>query len=68
MMWCACTSCGSSNLVRSSCPLEWRPMRYGTGASRKWRREAGRMGTYTCCHWKGNIKAVMLSATVISLW
>ena len=44
-----------------------RPMMKGTGASRKWWREDGRMGTYTCCHTNGKIRMQMLSATNISL-
>jgi len=42
-------------------------MIYGTGASRKCCNEAGKIGTYTCCHVNGNTRVEILSATNISL-
>lgn len=44
------------------------PIKNGTGASKKWSSAAGKMGTYTCGHIKGNSNEVIPSATTINFW
>lgn len=61
------TSLGRVSSERFSRP--WcRPMMKGTGASKKWVRDAGSIGTYTCCQVKGKVNTLIHSATVISFW